>query len=165
MMCETASNTPCMLDGSCSSLLSNSSSKSFSPARRPDDLDIDVEIRLETRKADHALCDVHHANRRPHIEDVDPAAALLIVQAASGAVEHELDRLVDGHEEALDILVGHRQRATAAKLALKERNERSTRSQHVAEPHGHEPRRVRDVALRRGRAPGNRAHPVAWSPP
>ena len=72
-----------------------------------------------------------------------------MAHAVAGRLQHKLHRLLYRHEETLDVGMGDRQRAALLELTAEQRHDGAARSEHVAEPDGHEarPRHVTFVGL------------------
>src|SRR5581483_8144506 len=96
------------------------------------EFDTNLFARDEAREPDKMARHIHHFNRPPHVESVKRSAGL-----EGRRVQHEVDRLRYGHEEALHFGMGHRNRATRADLREKLGNDAAIAAEHVAEPdHG-----------------------------
>ena len=73
-----------------------------------------------------------------------PSAGERLVRVERPRLEHQLDRLLDGHEVALHPGMGDRHRTAGFDLLLEERQHAAPAAQHVAEAHAAEAgRRVR----------------------
>ena len=95
-------------------------------------LDFDVHIRLEAGELDEVAGQGVDLHRRAHIEDEDLAAV------GVGAGQHdERDGLLDGHEIADDIGVGHRDGAALLDLFFEDGDDGTVGAQDIAEAHGH----------------------------
>ena len=89
---------------------------------RIDDADRDGRLTSET------VCHVVDPHGLAHVEDED------VPVATDGAcLDHELDRLLDGHEESSHVRIRHRDRATGLDLGPERRNHRASTSENVAE--------------------------------
>ena len=95
-------------------------------------LDLHVHARLVAVKADELLGKVHDLDRLPHVQHIDVAAF-----GQGTGLQHQLGRLRDGHEVALDVLIGQGDRAALFDLGFKQRDDAAVAAQHVAEPHRH----------------------------
>ena len=138
----------------------HSSSCSFSPGPRADELDRDVAPGLLAREPDHrsrARSMILH--RLAHVEHVDLAAP-----ADRAGLDDELHRLGDRHEEARHLRVRDRHRAAARDLPAEDRDHAAGRAEHVAEAHGDEPRRRRRRGGRTSRRSTRRAPSTGPSP-
>jgi len=94
---------------------------------------LDVHVRLEACEVDHPSCKVVDLDRLAHVEDED-----LVAGAHRRSFHHEAAGLGDGHEEAGDLGMGDRDRASLRDLLAEARDHRAVRAEDVAEPSRHE---------------------------
>ncbi len=113
--------------GSSDSLSVMSDSCSFSPGRRPTELDVGGHA----GQRDHLAGEVDDLDRLAHLEHEDVAGL-----ADRLGLQHEPRGLGDGHEVAGDLGVGDRERSAVAQLLLEDRHDRAAAGEHVAEAHG-----------------------------
>ena len=94
--------------------------------------DLDVHVGLVACKLDEVPRHVVDLHGLAHVEHEDLAALCV-----AGALQHQAHGLGDGHEEARDARVGHRDGAALCNLLLEQRHHRSVGAQYVAKAHGH----------------------------
>ena len=105
-------------------------------AAQPDRLDLDIAIGVGliadriTRRLDHLPRQIADQYRLTHVEHID----LTAIGIGTGQ-EHQPGRFLHRHEIARDIGMGHRHRAAARNLVLKQRHHRAGGAEHIAEPH------------------------------
>ena len=87
----------------------------------------------EAREPDHLAREVDDLHRLAHVEHEDLAAL-----AHQPGLQHELRRLRDRHEVALDVGMRDGDRAAARDLLAEVRHHAAGRAEHVAEAHDHE---------------------------
>ena len=78
--------------------------------------------------------EIDDADRLSHVEHQD-----LTRRTDHRGLDHELDRLRDGHEEARDLRMGDGDRRAGRQLLGEGRDHRTPAAEHVAEPHRHVP--------------------------
>ena len=83
---------------------------------------------LGTAEVYHALRKVCNFYRFAHVEDKDLATIALHT-----CLKHQLASLGNEHEKAYDVGIGHGYGATGLYLLLKQRNDRTVGTKHVAE--------------------------------
>ncbi len=126
------------------------------PGPQAGELDADVLPRRQPVETDERLRHVHDADRLPHVEDEDLAAA-----PDARRVQDELDGLGHGHEQPRDFRVRHGDRAAALDLLAEQRQHAAARVEHVAEAHGEQPGGracVHEPELQLGHALGDAHH-------
>ena len=102
------------------------------PLARPDagDLDRDVVVGAQAGEADHLARQSEDRGRLAHVEEEDLATV-----GHGAGLQHEADRLRDGHEVPGHVLAGDRHRPPVEDLAKERRHDAAAAPQHVAEPH------------------------------
>ncbi|MNI57207.1 hypothetical protein D3C73_1122540 [compost metagenome] len=86
---------------------------------------------------DHLLGQLDDPHRLAHVQDKD------ITALSHGArLDHQLCRFRDGHEVSSDLRMRDRQRTARLDLFVKQRNDRTRRSQDITKPHHREARFV-----------------------
>ncbi len=111
--------------------------------------DLDVLAGFEAGEFDHAVGEVADLDGLAHVEDVD-----LVAGAHRGGFHHEAAGLGNGHEEAGDVRVGNRYRASLGDLVPEPRNHRAIGAEDVAESCRDELGAARVGALLYGEAEG-----------
>src|SRR5690606_28108073 len=91
--------------------------------------DLHILPDAEARKLDEIPRQIDNLHRLTHVEDKDLAPL-----AEYGGLQDELHRLGNGHEEALDIGVGHRDRPAAGDLLAEGEDDAAPAAEDVAEP-------------------------------
>ncbi len=95
-----------------------------------DHADGDLGALLVARQADHALGQVEDPHRLAHLQHEDLAAL-----GEHRGLEHELDGLLDAHEEPGHAGVGDGDRPTGGDLAGEGGDDAAPAAEHVAEAH------------------------------
>ena len=110
-------------------------------------LDHDVLIRGETGQGDHAPGHLVNLHGLPHVEHEN-----LVPGAHGGGLHHQAAGLGDGHEEARDIRMRHRDGAALGNLLPEAGNHGTVRAQHIAEAGGDEAGLPRHLPALHGQA-------------
>src|SRR3546814_14355124 len=79
------------------------------------DLDLDIDIGLQSSEPDHQPCNVHDLDRLTHVEHEDAAMIHAAPQGTGAALQDQLHCFLHRHEKALDVLMsdGERVRKSA----------------------------------------------------
>ena len=132
------------------------------PRPQPGEFDLDIGFAI-ARKADQLPREVDDLHRLAHVENKN-----LPRGAHQRGLQHELRRLGDGHEVALDVRVGDSHRSAARDLFAKTGDHAAGAAEHVAKTHDDElgggPRAalgLHRLAYKLSEAFG-RAHHVRW---
>src|SRR5262249_32595206 len=92
--------------------------------------DFDILIGHEPTQSNQVPCKISNANRLTHIENEN-----LGTLAYGGGMQDKLDGLLDGHEVASRLWMGHSDGPASCNLELENRDDTAIASQHISEPH------------------------------
>ncbi len=96
------------------------------------ELDLDIPVRDEAGQLDEVLGEVKDLDRVAHVEHEDIAAV-----AHGCRLDDKAHSLRDRHEIAHNVRVRHRDGTARQNLILEQRNDRTVRTEDIAEAHRH----------------------------